>query len=336
MGSRNIFERYIWFDRQTRTQRYPNAFKLAQHFEISAKTAQRDIDYMRDRLYCPLEYNSSLKGYHYTDDTFALPMIYLTAEELSALLMARSMLKDISEGAIGNEISQITDKINGVIKRHIGNEKQIDEAMSFRFVEHAPAPAKSLKAVLAGCLRRRRVEFSYLSPSHNSAEERIVDPYHLLNYMGTWHLIGYCHLRNALRDFNLMRMSDVELLEDEFVVLPSFNIRGYLNSSFGIYKGEESQDVTIRFTPERARWASGRVWHPSQVATDLNDGSLEITFPVADFIEIKMEILRHGAGVEVIGPEELRVLIVKEARNICALYDNCEDKNSKPHGLSPA
>lgn len=332
MGSRNIFERYIWFDNQTRTQRYPNAFKLAKHFEISAKTAQRDIDFMRDRLGCPLEYSSSLKGYHYTYDTFALPMLYLTAEELSALLMARSMLKDISEGAIGQEISLITDKINGVIKKHIGNEKHVDEAMSFRFIEHAPAPAKILKAMLAACLRRRRVRFFYFSPSHNSSEKRMVDPYHLLNYMGTWHLIGYCHLRKALRDFNLIRMSDVEVLEDEFVIRSGFNISEYFNSSFGIYKGGESQDVTIRFTPERAPWVRGRVWHTSQIKTELADGSLEITFPVADFIEIKMEILRHGASVEVISPEELRALIIDEARNLCALYDSCGVIKAVPQG----
>jgi len=49
MGIKNIYERFVWFDNQVRAQKYPNATSLAEQFEISAKTAQRDIDFMRDR-----------------------------------------------------------------------------------------------------------------------------------------------------------------------------------------------------------------------------------------------------------------------------------------------
>jgi len=37
------------------------------------KEAQRDIDFMRDRLLCPLDYDPSQKGYYYNDETFSLP-----------------------------------------------------------------------------------------------------------------------------------------------------------------------------------------------------------------------------------------------------------------------
>jgi len=63
MGLRNIYERMA----------YPNANSLALRFEISTKTAQRDIDFMRDRLNCPLHYDRSRKGYYYEDSTFSLP-----------------------------------------------------------------------------------------------------------------------------------------------------------------------------------------------------------------------------------------------------------------------
>jgi predicted DNA-binding transcriptional regulator YafY len=62
MGIKNIYERFVWFDHQVRTKKYPNATSLAEKFEISTKTAQRDIDFMRDRLLCPLDYDSSKKG----------------------------------------------------------------------------------------------------------------------------------------------------------------------------------------------------------------------------------------------------------------------------------
>ena len=65
MGAKNIYERFVWFDDQVKGKKFPNATSLAEQFEISSKTAQRDIDFMRDRLLCPLDYDSSQKGYCY-------------------------------------------------------------------------------------------------------------------------------------------------------------------------------------------------------------------------------------------------------------------------------
>jgi predicted DNA-binding transcriptional regulator YafY len=43
-------ERFFWFDGRLRQKRFPNASQLAERFEISHKTAQRDICCLRDRL----------------------------------------------------------------------------------------------------------------------------------------------------------------------------------------------------------------------------------------------------------------------------------------------
>ena len=63
-----------------------------------------------------------------------------------------------------------------------------------------------------------------------------------------------------------------------------------------------------------------QVWHKDQKARFLKDGSMELTFPVADFSEIKMEILKHGDMVEVIKPKRLRELIKAEAEEIARIY----------------
>ena len=70
MGDFLVFERFVWFDTQVRQKRFPNARKLADRFELSRKTAQRNIEYMRDRLMALLEYGPSKKGYYYVDDIF--------------------------------------------------------------------------------------------------------------------------------------------------------------------------------------------------------------------------------------------------------------------------
>jgi predicted DNA-binding transcriptional regulator YafY len=320
MGSKNIYERFVWFDHRVRSGKYPNATSLSGQFEISVKTAQRDIEFMRDRLNCPLLYDKTNKGYYYEDDTFSLPMVYLSSEELASLLIARKFLKDISGGYVGKEISAIIEKITTILKKHVAEETLIDDALSFQLIEYSPAPEEVFKAVLEGCLKRRSLSFTYRSLTRDDKTIRTVDPYHLLNYMGTWHLIAYCHLRHGLRNFVFGRISDLKILENTFTIPKSFNIHEHLQSAFGIYKGIPTKEVCLRFSPEKARWITGQVWHKDQKVKINRNGSLELSFPVADFAEIKMEILKHGSGVEVIRPKALRELIREEAGRIKSIY----------------
>jgi len=320
MGVKNIYERFIWFDDRVRAQKYPNASSLAEKFEVSTKTAQRDIEFMRDRLYCPLEYNKNKKGYYYEDDTFSLPMVYLSSRELSSLMIARKMLQDISGGYIGDEISSILDKITNVLNKRTAIGDHMDDTFSFQLIEYSPAPEAVFKSVLEGCMKRRCLSFTYYSPVREERSLRTVDPYHVLNYMGTWHLFAYCHLRKDIRDFAMNRISEVKVLSEVFDMPSDLDIKEYLHSSFGLYKGKAKEWVTLRFSSEKSKWIRDQVWHKDQKARFLKDGSLELSFPVADFSEIKMEILKHGDTVEVVRPKSLRSLIKSEARNILKIY----------------
>jgi predicted DNA-binding transcriptional regulator YafY len=320
VGTKNIYERFIWFDDRVRAKKYPNATSLAEKFEVSAKTGQRDIDFMRYRLNCPLEYDKSKKGYCYEDDTFSLPMVYLSSREISSLLIARKMLQDISGGYIGDEITSILNKITNVLNKHIAVGDHVDDAFSFQLIEYSPASEAVFKSILEGCFKKRCVNFSYYSPARDEKSSRTVDPYHLFNYMGTWHLIGYCHLRKGIRDFALNRISEVKVLDDAFEISDDFDIKEYFQSSFGLYKGKAKEMVTLRFSPLKSKWIKDQIWHRDQKAKFLKDGSFELSFSIADFSEIKMEILKHGDKVEVIKPKSLRELIKNEARNIAKIY----------------
>jgi predicted DNA-binding transcriptional regulator YafY len=54
------------------------------------------------------------------------------------------------------------------------------------------------------------------------------------------------------------------------------------------------------------------VWHPEQEGRQLPDGSYELRIPYRDSRELVMDILRHGAHVEVLEPESLREEVKKE------------------------
>ena len=126
--------------------------------------------------------------------------------------------------------------------------------------------------------------------------------------MGTWHLIGYCRLRKEIRDFALSRISDANVSTESFKIPSVFDFKKYFLSTFGLYKGKFTKEVTLRFTPEKSKWIKDQIWYKNQKVKLLKYESLEISFPVSDFSEIKREILKHGDQVEVIKPNTLREL----------------------------
>ena len=52
-------------ERSIKEGKYPNAAQLAKMLEVSQRTVQRDIEYMRDLLGAPVEYDKSKRGYYY-------------------------------------------------------------------------------------------------------------------------------------------------------------------------------------------------------------------------------------------------------------------------------
>ena len=84
------------------------------------------------------EYDVSQKGYYYEDETFILPMVYLSSEEASSLLFARKMLQDVSGGNLGDGISSILEKITNVLNKHMATGDQVDDDFSFHLIKYSP------------------------------------------------------------------------------------------------------------------------------------------------------------------------------------------------------
>jgi predicted DNA-binding transcriptional regulator YafY len=59
--------------------RYPNCRKIAEEFEVSAKTVQRDVNFMRDQMGLPIEYEKARFGFRYTRAVTGFPAIGVSA-----------------------------------------------------------------------------------------------------------------------------------------------------------------------------------------------------------------------------------------------------------------
>src|ERR1017187_9922117 len=78
LRSRPPLERMLRIHQALQSGKCPNASTLAREIEVATKTIHRDIEFMRDRLGLPVEYDSARIGYHYTEEVSAFPNIQIT------------------------------------------------------------------------------------------------------------------------------------------------------------------------------------------------------------------------------------------------------------------
>ena len=98
------------------------------------------------------------------------------------------------------------------------------------------------------------------------------------------------------------------------------HVKDFIGKNFGVMTGRESTEVCLRFAPDVADWISEQIWHSGQEVARSEDGSICLKFPVADFREVRREILRYGASVEVVSLPELREEIKKEIERMAGVY----------------
>ncbi len=322
MSSKIIYERFLWFHAEVKEQKYPNTKTLAEKFEIARKTAQRDIDFMRDRLRAPLCYISERRGYKYQDDAWELPAYWLGEEELISLLLSYRLASAVPDSALKASFKNFLDQVLSKYSQS-GAVSVLDlsHKVSVKNIEYSNTNGDVFHRVLDALLRTKPITIEYYSPHKNESSIRDILPLHLLQYMGTWHIIAWCALKKGLRDFVLSRIGAIAPSSAEIKIqAPSESIKDYIRKNFGIMNSAETVEVCLRFAPDIAPWITEQVWHPAQQIRREADGCLRLTFPVADFREIKREILKYGSQVEVLEPKALRDEVKREIKKMGKIY----------------
>ncbi len=321
MGDRLKYERFLWFHGRVKARAYPNARTLADAFELSCRTAQRDVEFMRDRLRAPLAYNGDRKGYGYTDWSFELPGLLLTEENVVAVALAVRLASSVPDERMKQSLCSFLDDLLGRTSSPGLCSTDIAELISVKNIEYSKVCAPFFPTIAESLLKDRPLKIRYRSPHNKETTTRIIQPLHLLLYMGSWHLIAYCTLKKDLRDFVVSRIGSVMPYNGTVAVpgnLPS--PKEYVRKNFGIMQGGKGVPVRLRFSSAVTSWVREQAWHPAQKAVFGRDGSLTLSFPVADFREIRRRILFYGADVKVLSPKELAKELRKEIERMGKVY----------------
>jgi proteasome accessory factor B len=319
---RSMLHHLILIDEAIRTGGYPNATTLARDLELSSRTIARKLGFLRDVLLAPIEYDSSRKGYYYSQPNWSLPNLRISQGELLGLAMAQLALHAYR----GTPLERYLGAVTGKIMASLPEEVEIEPsglASIFQFNLGPVAPFDpALWEELARAIRKRHtVRMRYYSLTKDQEVNRVIDPYLLRCYRGDWYLIGRDHRTGHVPMYSLARIRKLTVTKDGYEVPDDFDIDEYLGGTFGVFERKERHNVRIQFTGAVARFIQERVWHPSQKLSKKKDGSVVLSMRLADIEEVGRWVLSWGPDAKALGPKELVGFMKTTTRKTKDLYD---------------
>jgi len=300
------------------TGRYPNCTTLGRDLEVSVKTVQRDLEFMRDRLELPLAFDPTHNGYHYTEEVEAFPTLQITEGELFALMVAEKALQQYRGTPFEARLVGALRKLEQALPDTVSlNLSQWEQAITFRTTsEPLVSVPPILEALTRAAQRRERLRIRYRKPGAREPEVRVVDPYQLANVDGDWYLFAFDQWRRAIRTFVPARILSVEATGETFERPARFELEKLLRDSFGVHSPEGSYAVTLRFEESVADYIREKKWHNSQKLTELPGGGVEMRLQLGSLQEVRRWVLGWGGAAVVVGPPELQASVAAAAQKI--------------------
>jgi len=196
-----------------RDERPLRAADLAEECGCSVRTVYRDIDALCQAgvpvAALPGEGYRLVSGYH-------LPPIAFTVEEAVQLLLGGDLALGLGTPEQREAARAAMAKVEAALRpethREVERLRKRIRVSSWMHGEGSPW----LPALQQGVIHERVLRLRYHSFSSDEVTERDVEPYFLMYYGNDWHLVGYCRLREGVRDFRAARIRDAQLLPERF------------------------------------------------------------------------------------------------------------------------
>ncbi len=317
-------ERFYKINELLRTRRVVPRDMFLEKLEVSLATFKRDLEYLRDRMGAPIEWDRELGGYRFDDVVddhhFELPGLWFNDTEIHALLVMENLLEDIEPGLLKNHIKPLKTQIRAIMGSTDQELEEIRKRIRLIAMGARRYRLPEFEGLCVALFKRYRVKILHYQRLTGDSLERIVSPQRLVHYRDNWYLDAWCHLRNGLRTFSVDAIREVETLKTKAKNVSDKKLDDELTSGYGIFSGKNTKTAVLRFSPVRARWISREISHPKQKSKFDKDGYYILEFPFSDERELVMDILKHGEHVEVLKPASLKKAVITQLNRTLSKY----------------
>ena len=259
------------------------------------------------------------QGTYVFDADYSLRRLELTGNELFGLLTLRGIATSLG-GRIGASMDEVAEKLTRVagagarrgakpsVRVHMaGPELEGERGATFELLQRAQR-------------ERQSVRFTYVDKTGKTSQ-RHVDLYGFVVSSGRVYAVAFDRGRGARRVFAVDNVSGPRIAPQRYTIPDDFDIEAFTASSVsGIMYADETTRVTVRFSPLVAKAArEDRVVREREIV-ERPDGSVEISYEVADAAEFVRWALKWGAAAEIVSPPDVRAAAGALAREIASRY----------------
>ncbi|MFA6440863.1 MAG: YafY family protein [Sterolibacterium sp.] len=313
----NQTERFYKIEQLLHDRKLVTFRQLLDTLEVSRATLKRDLQYLRDRLNVPIVYDRDAAGYRFEAPgrhpaKHELPGLWFNASEIRALLMMQNLLEEVQPGLLGPHIAPLQTRLKSLLGSQDDAPEEVAKRIRILHAAKRHAGLKYFDLIASTLLKRRRLFIRHYNRGSDRETEREVSPQRLIYYRDNWYLDAWCHLREEVRSFAVDAIRHAEHVGKKAKEIAKRDLDAVLGAGYGIFSGAVVAWAKLRFTPSHARWVAAEQWHPMQRSHTEADGHFLLELPYSNPTELIMDILRHGAGVEVLEPPELRLTVMRD------------------------
>jgi predicted DNA-binding transcriptional regulator YafY len=317
--NKSQFSRLLELDKRIRHGEYPNCLNFSADWEVSQKTVQRDIDFLRDSLNAPIDYDREKKGFYYTTTQWFMPSISVSEGDLVAILVAEKALEQYRGTPIAAELERVFSKITDLLPDKITVRPElIFNKFSFTTPPTRAIDMETWSTVVRGLVNQKWLSLVYRSPEKGITPGRMIAPLHMANLQGEWYLFGKVEGEDRVRQFSIGRIQSVKLTDRSFEPPTDFDPKTLLANTFGRFVlNDHNHSVRLLFNKEVATWVLEKQWGPKQVIRTRKNGDIELSFSAAGVYEVFRWVMAWGRWVTVLAPTELKKMVDDEITAMC-------------------
>lgn len=181
---------------------------LAEHFEVSRRTINRDIDDLC-QAGIPIVTRQGVGGGISIMENYKIDKTLFTNTEMKDILAGLRSLDSVSGT---NRYGQLMEKLSaGSSDFMVGDQTVLIDLSSW----YKDSLAPKIELIHMAVEKSKEIKFLYYSPKGESI--RCIEPYYLIFRWSNWYVWGFCKLKKEFRLFKLNRMDKTRMTEQGFV-----------------------------------------------------------------------------------------------------------------------
>src|ERR1700744_6559118 len=201
---------------QLQSRRVVKAADIAERFNISLRPVYRDVKTLEEAG-IPLIGEAGV-GYSIMDG-YRLPPIMFTKEEATAFLTAEKFVEKLTDASTMTHYQSAMYKVRAILKTTEKNllEEKDDRIAVLKTVHNPEAVANDhIQTILHSIVQKNVLAINYFAQHSQEHTKRYIEPIGIFYMAGYWHLIAYCRLRKAYRDFRTDRIKNLVVTDEHY------------------------------------------------------------------------------------------------------------------------